>query len=289
MTRPVASSTSQTVSGRVSPDPDWAAGTSDRTSHTMSSPAKFQRGSMVAMSPFLNGAPVSRSSPSPTAATTWPSVILGVITFPESWPPVSGAVGGRPCPSAQAIRSTTKALAHSAWVAAVHCHCRASPAWPMSTSAAGLPVAPPVSHDHAFPLVSLMKNGRQVRPGWLAAAHAVGALRLAQLRAGAGVGEGHEPAPVLERADVPPRIRAGQGDRVVVAGYRDGLAVELARPQQLVSAGDADHRQAGDLRWERPVGRRGRGDGGRRGADDLGRRSGSAGGLRRARAQKTRR
>ena len=96
------------------------------------------------------------------------------------------------------------------------------------------------------------EEGRQVRSGWLAAAHAVGALRLAQLGAGAGVGEGHEPTPALERADVPTRIRAGWGELVEVASHRDGLAVELARPQQLISIGNADHRQASDLRWERP-------------------------------------
>ena len=109
----------------------------------------------------------------------------------------------------------------------------------MSTRAAGSPVAPPVSNDHGSPLVSVMKKGARFVPdGWLAA-HAIGALRLAQLGAGAGVGEGDEPTPALERADVPTRIRAGRGELVEVAGHRDGLAVELARPQQL------------DQRWQR--------------------------------------
>ena len=94
MTRPVASSTSQTVSGRASCASDPAAGASDRTSQTMLSPAMFHRGSMVAMSPALNGAAVSRSSPTPAAAATCASVILGVIVVPDRWSPVWGAAGG---------------------------------------------------------------------------------------------------------------------------------------------------------------------------------------------------
>ena len=132
------------------------------------------------------------------------------------------------------------------------------------------------------------EEGRQVRSGWLAAARSIGALRLAQLRSGVGVGEGHEPTPALERADVPTGIRAGWGELVVVASHRDGLAVELARPQQLISIGDADHRQTGDLRWKRRGRRQGRDDRRRRCADAHGRRHGGAGGRRGARAEERR-
>ena len=132
-----------------------------------------------------------------------------------------------------------------------------------------------------------MNQGDRFAPERLAAAHAVGTLRLAQLGAGAGVGEGSEPAPVLERADVAARVGARGRDLVVVAGNRDGLAVELARPEQLVSVGDADHRQTGDLRWELTIWRRGRDHRGSRGVDAHGRRHDGATRRRCARAEES--
>ena len=255
MSLPVASSTSETISGRVPSPCDGAPCASDRTSHTMLSPAKFQRGSTVAMSPARKAAAATTLSPNPAAATAWASVILGVIGLPDCWSPVCGAAKGTSWPSAQAMRSTTKAFAHSPWVEAVHCHCRASPAWPMSTRAAGSPVAPSRQPRPRVAARLAHEEGREVRSGWLVTAHPIGAFRLAQLSARDGVREGIEPAPALERANVPSGIRAGWVELLVVAGDRDGLTVQLARPQQLDGMSNADHRQAGDLGWERRVGR----------------------------------
>ena len=93
--------------------------------------------------------------------------------------------------------------------------------------------SPAVSHDDASPLVSLMKKGARFVPdgspqlvpfvpsgwhSWAAARVSVKATIRHQLSSG----------PMYR-----PGIRARQGDLVVVAGHRDGLAVELARPEQL--------------------------------------------------------
>jgi hypothetical protein len=54
-----------------------------------------------------------------------------------------------------------------------------------------------------------------------------------------------------------PTLRPGYGQDGVnwskVAGHRDGLALERTRVAPPDSVGDADHRQAGDLRWKRTI------------------------------------
>jgi hypothetical protein len=92
------------------------------------------------------------------------------------------------------------------------------------------------------------------------------------------VGEGRQPAPALERPDVTAGIRAGQRDRVVVAGHGCNPSVELPRGDHRHGLGNADDRQAGDLRREHVAPRRG---GRRRRASGLGRRGGGSHGGRR--------
>ena len=164
------------------------------------------------MSPALNARPGQQIVAEPDRAATCASVILGVIALPDLlvaglWSRRRNVVALRPGDpvddeGARALglgRSGALPLPSVAGVADEH-------------QGGRLAGCAPRQPRRRVPARLAHEEGRQVRSGWLAAARAIVALRLAQLSAGAGVGEGHEPTPALERADVPPRIRAGWGE-----------------------------------------------------------------------------
>ena len=241
--------------GRVSSSCDGPPCASDRTSHRMLSPAKFQRGSTVAMSPALESSRGHHVFTGPDSGHGLGERHPGRDRFARLL--AAGLRGGqrdvlsrRPgdavddegvCAFALG-RSGALPLPSVAGVAYEHKSGRLAGGAPRQPRPR---VAARLGHE----------EGREVGSGWLVTAHPVGAFRLTQLGAGLCVREGIEPTPALERA----KVASGKGARwvelLVVAGDCDGLTVQLARLQQLDSMGNADHRQAGDFGWEAPVGR----------------------------------